>query len=247
MAQNPNSRETFKQYCLRRLGFPVIKINVSEDQVDDRITDALQYYADHHYDGSIKQYYKYQVTTQDRNNGYITLPENIVGVVRIFPIGQYVSTTNFFDIRYQIALNDLYDLTSVSLAPYFITLQYLELIQQILVGEQPLRYNRHMNRVYIDMNWDRIDEGEYVVFECQQVIDPDEYDDVWNDRWLKKYATALIKRQWGENLTKFIGQKLPGGGEFNGERILNDAIKEIEELEAKAPESIGPQLDFYEG
>lgn len=228
----PSTRADFKAYCLRRLGAPVIEINVDDDQVEDRIEDSLKYYWDYHFDGSEKQYYKYGPITQtDISNKYVTLPENIIGAVRIFPIGQALSTNNLFNIRYQIALNDLYDLTATTMVPYYMAMQHIQFLEQLLVGEQPIRFNRHMNRLAIDMDWGRVRAGEYLVVEAYQIVDPEVYSNVWNDRWLQRYATAMIKQQWGANLTKFKEIKLPGGMVFNGDKIYNDAIEEIKKLE----------------
>ena len=228
----PTSRTEFKQYCLRRLGAPVIEINVDDDQVEDRIEDSLKYYWDYHFDGSEKQYYKYGPITQtDKTNKYITLPDNIIGAVRIFPIGQALSTNSLFNIRYQIALNDLYDLTATTMVPYYMAMQHIQLLEQLLVGEQPIRFNRNMNRLYVDMDWNKVNIGEYLVVEAYQIVDPTTYTDVWNDRWLQRYATAMIKQQWGANLTKFKEIKMPGGMVFNGDKIYNDANAEISKLE----------------
>lgn len=227
----PTTRAQFKDYCLRRLGKPVIEINVDDDQVEDRIDDALRYYWDYHFDGSEKQYYKHLVTQTDVDNRYITLPENIIGAVQVFPIGLSLSTNNLFNIRYQIALNDLYDLTSTTMVPYYMIMQHIQFIEQLLVGNQPIRYNRNMNKLYIDMDWQRINVGEYILVEAYEIVDPTVYADVWKDRWLMQYATALIKRQWGSNITKFTNVSLPGGMQFNGDKIYNDAVEEINNLE----------------
>lgn len=225
------SRSEFKEYCLRKLGKPVIDINVDDDQVEDRIDEALKFYWDYHFDGTEKVYYKHQFTQEDISNKYITLPNNIIGAVNIFDLGDYIATNNIFNIRYQIALNDLYTLTYQSVVPYYMAFQQLQLIEQLLVGKQPIRYNRNNNKLYVDVNWDKITAGYYLVVEAYQTLDPDTYNDVYNDRWLQKYATALIKQQWGSNLTKFIGMQLPGGITFNGEKIYNDASKEVEDME----------------
>lgn len=227
----PATSAQFKEYILRRLGKPVIEINVDDDQVNDRIDEALLYFYDYHFDGSEKTYYKYMVTSQDIYNRYITMPDNIIGVVNLFPIGQALNTNNLFNIRYQIALNDLYTLTSVSMVPYYMALTHVQFLEQMLVGQQPLRYNRHIGRLYIDMDWNIINPGDYIIVEAYQVVDPNTYVKTWGDRWLARYATCLVKIQWGQNLTKFRGMKLPGGIEFNGEKILDDATKEREELE----------------
>ncbi len=227
----PTSRSEFKSYCLRKLGAPVIEINVEDDQVEDRIDEALKYYWDYHFDGTERIYYKHQVTANNVSEGYITLPENIIGAVRIFDVSGSMVTNNIFDIRYQIALNDMYTLTSVSMIPYYMAFQHIQLLEQLLVGQQPIRYNRHNDKLYVDMNWDKVNVGGFIIVEAYQVLDPDVYTDAWSDRWLSRYATALIKKQWGTNLTKFTGMQLPGGVQFNGDKIYNDAVAEIEQME----------------
>ena len=228
----PNSRASFKEYCLRKLGKPVIEINVDEDQVDDRVDEALKKYYDFHFDGSDKIYYKHAVTQTDIDNKYITMPENILGVVNLFPISDpSVRSDDIFNIRYQIALNDLYTLTSVSMVPYYMVMEHLALIQELLVGKQPIRYNRHKDRLYIDMDWNNIGIGEFLLVEAYEIVDPDVWTDAWGDNWLQRYCTELIKKQWGSNLTKFTGMQLPGGVQFNGEKIYDDAVAEIAKLE----------------
>jgi hypothetical protein len=227
----PTTKDQLKEYCLITLGKPVIEINVDDDQIDDRIDEALKYYWDYHFDGSEKTYYKYQITDADKINKYITLPENIIGAVNLFPIGQGLNTNNLFNIRYQIALNDLYTLTSVSMVPYYMALTHIQFLEQMLVGQQPFRYNRNTNKFYIDTDWNILNTGDFIVIEAYQVVDPATYTDVWKDRWLLRYATCLIKQQWGANLTKFVGMTLPGGIKFNGEKIYNDAVTERAELE----------------
>lgn len=227
----PTSRSAFKEYCLRSLGKPVIEINVDDDQVEDRIDESLKYFWDYHFDGSERIYYKHQITSQNMTDKYITLPDNIIGAVRIFNIGDPMVSNNLFDIRYQIALNDLYTLTSVSMVPYYMAFQHIQLMEQLLVGMQPIRYNRHMNRLFVDMDWDKVTIGNFLIVDAYQIVDPDVYTDAWGDRWLSQYATAKIKRQWGSNLTKFSGMQLPGGVQFNGDKIYEDAVKEIENLE----------------
>lgn len=227
----PSSRAEFKENCLRRLGKPVIEINVDEDQVEDRIDEALRYYWDYHFDGSEKVFYKHQVTEQDKYNKYITLPENILGAVNLFDLGSALGTNNLFNIRYQIALNDLYTLTSVSMTPYYMAMQHIQFLEYLLVGKQPIRYNRHTNKLYLDMDWDRVSVGNYLIIEAYEVVDPDTYTDAWSDRWLLRYGACLIKQQWGTNLKKFDGMKMPGGLTFNGQQIYNEATQERMQLE----------------
>ena len=227
----PATRADFKEYCLRKLGKPVIEINVDDDQVEDRIDEALLYFADYHFDATEKTYYKYKITETDMTNKYLTMPDNIIGVVTLFPIGQGLNTNNLFNIRYQIALNDLYTLTSVSMVPYYMALTHIQQLEQLLVGQQPLRYNRHVNKLYIDTDWNIINVDDYIVIEAYQVVDPNVFTKTWGDRWLARYAAALIKQQWGQNLKKFQGMQLPGGLTFNGQQIYNEATEEREELE----------------
>lgn len=227
----PTTRQEFKLNLLRRLGAPVLKINMDDDQIDDRIDEALQYFWDYHFDGSDKVYLKHQVTADDKTNQYIVMPDNIIGAVNIFDIGSALQTNNMFSIRYQIVMNDLYTLTSVSMVPYYMAMSHLAFLEQMLVGKQPLRYNRHINNLYIDMDWERVQEGEWLVVEAYQLVDPNTYTKVWSDRWLQRYAACLIKQNWGQNLSKYGDMSLPGGIKFNGQKYYDDATKEREELE----------------
>lgn len=228
----PNTRDEFKEYCLRALGKPVIEINVDDLQVEDRIDQALRFYWDYHFDGTEKIYYKHQVTANTLSDGYITLPENIIGAIRMFPVGAPgTSSGDIFNIRYQIALNDLYTLTNVALVDYYMTMEHLSLVQELLVGKPQIRFNRHRNILHIDETKGDLTEGEYIIIEAYEVVDPNVYSDVWADRWLQYYTTQLIKRQWGSNLIKFEGMQLPGGVTFNGRQLYDDAQQEISRLE----------------
>jgi hypothetical protein len=243
--QNPSSRATFTEYCLRRLGKGAININVTDEQVRDRIDDALKFWWDYHFEGTEKAYYKYQLTALDIANKYIILPDNIIGAIMIWEAGDTFNTGNMFNIRYQIMLNDLYTLTSVSVVPYFMTMQHLAFLQELFVGTQPIRYNRHNNRLYVDMDWSRYSEGQYLLVEAYQIVDPDVYTHAWSDRWLLSYATALIKRQWGEQLKKYGNMQMPGGIVFNGQQIYNEAIQEIADIEHEIIHSYSlPVTDF---
>lgn len=228
----PSTRKEFKEYCLRSLGKPVIEINVDDDQVEDRIDQALRFYWDYHFDGTEKIYYKHLIDQSVIDNSYIDLPENIMGVVKVFELGDpATSAGDLFNIRYQIALNDLYTLTNVGLISYYMTMEHLALVQEILVGKTPIRYNRHRNRLYLDKTTKFLRLGEYILVEAYEIVDPNTYTDVWADRWLQHYTAQLIKRQWGSNLTKFEGMQLPGGITFNGAKIYDDADTEVKRLE----------------
>ena len=259
MAQNNpiTTRETLKQYCLRALGKPVIEINVEDDQVEDRIDEALQYFAQYHYDGVERMYLKYQVTADDvtrarsdetlstvtdtadstvtasfkEGKNYIPMPSNVMSVVQIFPFTDKAAL-NLFDVRYQLRLNDLYDFSSTSIIHYDMTLRHLDMLDHILVGERPLRFNQHKNRLYIDMDWKNdIDAGDFIVIECYRKLDGSTFTDVFDDIFLKKYLIQLIKRQWGQNLSKFQGVAMLGGVQMNGEQIYSQAQDEINKLE----------------
>lgn len=242
----PATREEFKQYCLRALGHPVIEVNITQDQMEDRIDESLRYYWDYHFDGSERVYYKHQIQAEDKDNKYITVPENIIGAVRVFPVADpMIRADDLFNIRYQIALNDLYTLTSVSMIPYYMVLQHLNLIAELLVGQQPIRFSRHKNKVYLDMDWHKVKVGEFLIIEAFEVVDPTVYSNVWGDRWLLKYCTAKFKYQWGTNLTKYIGMSLPGGVQFNGDRILTDADNDIKMMEREMLSSYStPVIDL---
>jgi len=249
------SRSEFKGYCLRRLGFPVIEINVDDDQIEDRIDDALQYWQDYHFDGLQKVYYIKKILQTDINQKYIDLSNakdasnnalEIVGVTRIFPLTDSQASVNMFDLRYQLRLNELYDFTSASYINYTLTQQHLRSLEIMFTGEVPIRYQRHMQKLYIDWSWGYdIFVDDVVIAECYAVINPDVYTKVWNDRWLKEYATALIKRTWGNNMKKFSGLQLPGGVTLNGDKVYEEATEEIERLEKEMENNYGSPLEFF--
>jgi len=251
-----NSRQQFTEYCLRKLGFPVIEINVDPDQVEDRIDDALQYFQDYHFDGLQKVYYIHQITQEDINQRYLDLSDvrdnsnnatEIVGVTRIFPLMDSQASISMFDLRYQLRLNELYDFTSASYINYTMTMQHLRMLEQLFVGETPIRYQRHMQKLFIDWGWGQSSApvGSIVVIEAYAIINPNVYNRVWDDRWLKRYATALVKRQWGENLKKFGGIQLPGGVTLNGDKIFEEAMDEIKDLEEDMENNYGGVLEFF--
>lgn len=227
----PASREQLKDWCLRQLGFPVIEINVDDDQVDDRIDEALQYFQQFHYDGVERWYLKHQITQENIDNGWIPITENIIGVTRIFPISSSNATVNMFDLRYQLRLHELYDFTSTSYVNYVLTMQHIRTLDMLFSGEQPIRFNRHTDKLYIDWNAGMMNVGEWLIIEGYIIVDPDSYNDVYNDMMLKRLATSYIKRQWGNNMKKFGGMQLPGGIQMNGQQIYEEAVQEIAALE----------------
>lgn len=252
----PSTRTNFKEWCLRSLGKPVIEINVDPDQVEDRIDEALQYFSQYHYDGVERVYLKYQVTQADidrarsdnslasvtdidntttavwkEQKNYIPVPSSVMSIVKVFPMTDK-SSTGMFDIRYQLRLNDLYDFSSTSVIHYEMTMQHLDFLDHILVGETAIRHNQHQNRLYLDADFQQdFVDGDYILIECYRNLDPSTYPDVWNDIFLKKYCTQLIKKQWGANLSKFQGIQMLGGVSLNGEQIYTQAQEEIDKLE----------------
>ena len=298
----PVTRQQFKTYCLRRLGFPVIQINVDDDQVDDRIDDALQFFQDYHFDGTEKIYMKHMITAEDINRRWIYCPDAVTFVTGILPFDDSNSSINMFDLRYQLRLHDLYDFTSVSYVSYEITMQHIRTLQLLFSGTPQFRFNRKLNKIFLDIDWNSdVRVGDYVIVECYRKLVPDtvtltgtvsatttantvtgtntifdqellENDiitigneskqikrissptslelyspvaatvtdgtatiagvsDVWDDKVLKRYGTALIKRQWGENLKKFGGIQMPGGVMLNGKEIWDEAQTEIDRIE----------------
>lgn len=232
----PNSRQTLIDYCLRSLGAPVLEINVDEDQLDDRVDEALQFYQQYHRDAIEKIYLKHQITQDDIDNGYIAINDLITEVVRVFPLNDTLSGTDdaLFDINYQLHLEDVFTLNYMgSLVDYVMAKQWLSLVDIIVDSDDKhISFDKHKNQLRIDMDWDKeVDVDDYIVVECYRIIDPDTYTDVYNDYYLKKYLTALIKLQWGINLSKFEGMQMPGGVSFSGRQYFDDAREEIQRLE----------------
>ena len=322
----PNSKATLIDHCLRALGYPVIEINVDDDQVEDRVDEALQFYQHYHSDAVEKVYLKHKVTNSeieftaaaangpflkgeiitggtsgaksviesvtsttkirynaltdfskvfavgdvvtggtsgatgtikasgitigDIENGYITTPELVQDVLDVFPIEEATTSTNMFDIKYQMHLNDIYSLGFLgSLSEYVMTQQWLSLLDMVIDDStKHLSFDKHKDQLRIDMDWNKeVDRDDYLIVECNRVIDPDTYTEVYNDYFLKRYATALIKRQWGTNLLKFEGMQMPGGVTFNGRQLFDDANEEILKLEEECRLNWEQPVDFYTG
>jgi len=259
----PSSRSELINYCKRQLGAPVLEINVAEEQLDDLVDDALQYYHERHFDGVVQTYLKYKITQDDIDRGrakekdgnvgvttttvssempgmgtvnfsynetgnYLQVPSSVIGITKIYHFdGANTTTNNMFSLKYQMFLNDLYYWGSMEILTYAMTKTYLEDLNFLLTTEKQIRFNQRMDRLYIDIDWSAVKEGEHLIIDCYRLLDPNEYTKVWNDSFLKRYLTALVKRQWGQNLIKFQGVKLPGGVELNGRMIYEDAQNEI--------------------
>jgi hypothetical protein len=251
-----NNRQEFKDYCLRRLGAPVIDINMDDDQVEDRIDDAIQYWQDYHFDGTQKFYWIHSVTADDIAKRYLDASGvrdesnneiQIIGISRIFPVTDSQANVNMFDLRYQLRLNELYDFTSASYVNYVLTQQHLRSLEIMFTGLVPIRWNRITQRLHIDWAWGDQEApiGTVVVAEAYGGINPDGYANMWQDRFLKLYATALIKKNWGENMKKFGGIQLPGGITLNGKEVFDEAVKEIDQLHIEMENNYGGPLEWF--
>ena len=264
MAQ-PASRSEFKNYCLRQLGAPVLEINVADEQIDDIIDDALQYFHERHFDGVMRTYLKYQVTQDDidrgkgpgqdgvlgittttatstidgasmqfdweENSNYLQVPPSVIGIEKVFHFdGSQSMSSGMFSIKYQLFLNDIYFWGAMEMLTYNMTRTYLADLEFALTTQKQFRFNQRMDRLYLDISWGELTPGDYLVIDCFRTLDPNDYVRVWNDSFLKKYTTALLKKQWGQNLIKFQGVKLPGGVELNGREIYEDGVKELETI-----------------
>ena len=263
MAQ-PSSRQGLIDYCKRQLGAPVLEINVADEQVEDILDDAIQYFQERHFDGVSKTFLKYQFTQADiergrgpgstavagittttasstidgvsvqfdwkENSNYLQVPPSVIGVTKVFRFdGSNTVTNNMFSVKYQLFLNDVaFNLGYNGLLSYAMTRTYLADIDFLLSTEKQIRFNQRMDRLYLDIDWETVTVGDWLILDCFRALDPNDYTRVWNDSFLKKYATALLKKQWGQNLLKFQGVKLPGGIEMNGRQIYDDAEKDLE-------------------
>jgi len=247
-ASSPATRQELIDYCFRRLGDPVIEVNVDDQQAEDRIDEAFQFYRDYHFDAIEQVYLKQQITAEDIADQYIELNDLITGVARVLPFTARTRGIDLFDVRYQILLNDIYSIQSTDIIYYNQVKTQLNLLNDLLVGQKPIRFNRHQNRLYIDMDWNTdVAVGEFIIIECFRVIDPNTYPDVYNDSFLKRYAYALIKMQWGNNLKKFEGVQLPGGVTLNGQKIFDEAFEEIQALKEEADSRYTLPTDFFVG
>lgn len=243
----PSNRQELIEYCYRNLGAPVLEINVDDDQVEDRIDDALKKYRDFHMDGQRRTYIPIQVTEQDLTNQYFTLTDEVVYVTRVLPITNSYAAVNMFSMKYQMYLNDFYALYRAESLQYYVQMrQYLQEVDSVLNGIQPIQYQRHGNKLFIDTQWrGNMLPGQFIMIEAY--VSLGDTPEMWDDIWLKAYSTALIKRQWGQNLSKFDGMQLPGGVTINAQRILDEANEEIKALEQELRDTYELPADFIVG
>jgi len=267
MAQ-PSTRQELIDYCKRKLGYPVLEINVADEQIEDLVDDAVQYFQERHFDGVVQMYLKYQITQDDidrgrarannssagivtttasttiagvstsfsyeENSNYIQIPPAVIGINKIFKIdGNNTVSQGMFNVQYQLMLNDVYYFNTIELLSYTMVKRYLEDISFLLNPEKMVRFNKRQDRLYLDIDWAAVSPGQYLIIDCYRVLDPADYSRVWNDSFLKMYLTSLIKKQWGQNLIKFRGVKLPGGVELNGREIYEDALNELEDIKKR--------------
>ena len=275
----PTTRVELVDYCKRKLGAPVLEINVDDDQIDDLVDDTIQYFNERHFDGVERMYLKYKITQDDIDRGsgqgtagvgivtttgwgnntgigsirgdwyetsnYIPVPESVIGIEKVFKFDTNSISGGMFSIKYQLFLNDLYYFNSVELMQYAMTKTYLEDIDFLLTPDKQMRFNKRQNRLYIDMDWSESAVDEWIILDCYRALDPVKFEGVYNDSFVKKYLTALIKKQWGQNLIKFKGTKLPGGIELNGREIYDDGVNELAEIKAAmSTEYELPPYDF---
>jgi hypothetical protein len=263
----PTSRQGLIDYCLRRLGAPVLEINIADDQIDDLVDDALQYFQERHFDGVERMYLKYQLTQADIDRGsavtggvgivtttgtstnvsglgtitsnfyetsnFIQVPDSVIGIEKVFRFDTSSISGGMFSIKYQLFLNDLYYFNSVDLLQYSMVKSYLEDIDFLLTTDKQIRFNKRQNRMYLDIDWRAQQAGNFLVIDCYRILDPNTFTNVYNDSFLKKYLTATMKRQWGQNLIKFRGVKLPGGIELNGRELYEDAERELADIKQR--------------
>lgn len=248
---NPSTRQQLINYCKRMLGDPVIEINVDEDQLEDRVDEALQYYQEYHFDSVYRAYMKYLVTADDVTNGYIPISPEITSITKLFPVQSGDAGRSLFNIKYQMRLHDIADMQSFigDLAYFEQMQQYLSLLDMTLSGTPQVEFVRKQNRLYIfgDFADGDVKAGDYIVAEVYQIVNPTTHSAIWNDMWLKEYTTALIKRQWGANLIKFEGMQLPGGVMLNGRQIFDDATQDIDRLREKLRMDHEMPPDFFVG
>jgi len=277
MAQ-PSSRQELIDYCKRKLGAPVLEINVADEQIEDLVDDAVQFFQERHFDGVYPTFLKYQLTDDDINRGrsqptsgvgistitvdhnvglttqfnfyeggnYLQIPPSVIGVNKIFHFdGTNTITNNMFSVKYQLFLNDIYYWGSTELLTYAMVKTYLEDIEFLLTTQKQIRFNKRQDRLYLDIDWGSVTAGTYLIIDCYRTLDPSDYSRVWNDSFLKMYLTALIKKQWGQNLMKFQGVKLPGGVELNGRQIYDDGQRELDMIMEKMSNTYElPPLDM---
>ena len=275
----PSTREGFKDYCLRQLGAPVLEINVDDDQIEDLVDDALQFWQERHFDGTESQYLKYKITQDDidrgkarvgnqgagittttdsatitgssvgfnfeENSNFLKIPDDVIGVNKVFRFDSSSISSGMFSVKYQLFLNDIYWLGASELLSYSMVKSHLETIDRLLTTDKQIRFNKTQGKLYIDIEWNNATVDDYIIIDCYRALDPSTNQLVWNNYFLKRYATALIKRQWGQNLIKFQGVKLPGGIELNGRPIYDDAERELTELrQARISEYELPPFDL---
>ena len=272
--EKPSTKQELIDYCKRKLGAPVLEINVDDDQIDDLVDDAFQYFNERHFDGVERTYLKYKISQDDvdrgtasgtdqgtsttltrtsktaaaensityggtggthyfyENKNFIPVPDSVMGINGVFKFDTSSISGGMFSIKYQLFLNDLYYFNSVELLQYAMTKTYLEDIDFLLTTDKQIRFNQRQNRLYLDIDWGAQQVDDFLVIDCYRALDPATFTDAYNDSFVKKYTTALIKKQWGQNLIKFKGTKLPGGIELNGREIYDDAVKELEDIKA---------------
>ena len=259
-----SGRTQLKEYCLRRLGFPVLEINVDDDQIEDLMDDAIQYFNERHYNGIERVFLKHKITVDEKtilegggatgittttansgianvgmgistvsweeNNNFLQLPDHVIGVNQVFKMDNSTISSGLFNLKYQLFLNDLYYYGALDLLNYTMTKTYLEDLSRLITPDTQIRFNCRQHRLYLDIDWKEFTQDQYIILDCQRAVNPAQFDGVWNDWWLKRYLTATIKKQSGQNLIKFQGVLMPGAVQLNRRQLYDDAVIEIEAL-----------------
>lgn len=258
MAQ-PSTRQGLIDYCKRQLGAPVLQINIDDEQVGDIIDDAIQYYNEHHFDGLEKMYLKHQITGDDitrfatadtstvgttdweAQTNYIDVPDHVVGIEKVFGVSSNWVRNDLFGLNNQYFLMDIFSFGNgfafgnFDMTNYYMIRQYFETLDMVVNTGNLVQYRftKRQDRLYIDIDDSRLEDGNYLVIECWRAVNPANFSQVYNDSFLKRYATALMKRQWGSNLIKYNNVQLPGGITLNGRQIWEDGNNEVKELESQ--------------
>ena len=254
---SPSSKAELITYAKRQLGEPVLQVNVDDEQVNNVIDDTFQFFQENCYNGMERCYLYHEITADDKTRlkatvttskvegavttnwneatNYIPIPSHVVGIHKVFGMVGNSIRSNLFGIEYRMFLNDLYAFGSLDILNYFMTKQYLETLDMVLNNGsfQQFRYTQRRDRLYLDIDKDFLQEGQNLLIEAHRMIDPNDATEMYNDLFVKRYATSLLKKQWGQNLIKYNNVQLPGGVTLNGRELYTDALAEIEKIEGE--------------
>jgi len=241
----PTTKAEFKNYVLRKLGQGAIDINVTTDQLDDRVDEALEHFSEYHDEGTERVLLDYQITSTDITNRYVTMPSDIIGVTGFVESPNSAST--FFDVEYQYMLSNVHEIASANMRYFYVAMLHLDSIEQMFDWHTSIRYNRVTNKIYVDEDWTKFSAGDYFIFYAYKIVDSDTNSRIWSNKWLRDYTTNLVKKQWGENLAKYEGVQMIGGVQFNAQRLIDEANQELEQLETQVKETESIPMGIFIG